>query len=240
VPTSNFVHALTYTINYEPNRSWYLGHLWSLAVEEQFYLVWPATVLAAGARGVWRVALGVVCVVPLIRVIEATVWPDRLALIGMTFETTADALAIGCLLALKSDALFATAWYRRAVLSRWVVPALLIGGVAVGFRYRLFLLLGQPLIHVAIAVGIDRCVRRPQGVLGRVLNARPLVFVGTLSYSLYLWQQPFLNRNSGAAIAAFPLNLVLASVCALLSYYLVEQPALRVRPRVERMLGLRA
>jgi peptidoglycan/LPS O-acetylase OafA/YrhL len=70
--------------------------------------------------------------------------------------------------------------------------------------------------------------------LGRLLNTRPLVFVGTLSYSIYLWQQIFLNRGSTSTISAFPLNLTLALMAALVSYYLVERPFLRWRPRLER------
>ena len=55
------------------------------------------------------------------------------------------------------------------------------------------------------------------GRVGRVLNAAPLVFVGWLSYSLYLWQQPFLNRSSDAALAAFPLNIGIVALLALIS-----------------------
>ena len=61
-----------------------------------------------------------------------------------------------------------------------------------------------------------------------------LVFVGILSYSLYLWQQPFLHRDSQAPLASFPLNLVVAVGCALLSYYVIERPSLRLRRGIER------
>ena len=76
-------------------------------------------------------------------------------------------------------------------------------------------------------------MRFPQDLPGRFLNARPVVFVGVLSYSLYLWQQPFLNRHSSHAMAAFPLNIVFAFGAALASYYLIERPALRLRARIE-------
>jgi peptidoglycan/LPS O-acetylase OafA/YrhL len=174
--------------------------------------------------------------VPFIRVLEATLWHNWIGMIGLTFETTADALAIGCLLALTRERLFGTSWYRRAVLAGWPSALLLLLGIAMSTRYRAALLLGQPLVNLAIVMGVDHCVRRPAGRVGRWLNSRPLVYVGTLSYSLYLWQQLFLNRGSTAAAAAFPLNVVLAGVCALLSYYLVERPTLRLRPRVEKML----
>jgi peptidoglycan/LPS O-acetylase OafA/YrhL len=64
------------------------------------------------------------------------------------------------------------------------------------------------------------------------LNWRPIVFIGVLSYSLYVWQQLFLNRGSGAWINAFPQNLCLTVVTALASYYLLEKPFLKLRRRL--------
>ena len=62
-----------------------------------------------------------------------------------------------------------------------------------------------------------------------ILNSAPFVWVGSISYSLYLWQQPFLNRWSSAPWVAFPLNLALAVLFAAASYYLVEEPFLKLR-----------
>jgi peptidoglycan/LPS O-acetylase OafA/YrhL len=70
--------------------------------------------------------------------------------------------------------------------------------------------------------------------VGRVLNAAPLVFVGWLSYSLYLWQQPFLNRASASPLAAFPLNILIVVALAVGSYFIVERPSLAFRKRIER------
>jgi peptidoglycan/LPS O-acetylase OafA/YrhL len=63
-----------------------------------------------------------------------------------------------------------------------------------------------------------------------ILNSAPFVWVGSISYSLYLWQQPFLNRWSSAPWAAFPLNLAPAVRFAAAPYYLVEEPFLKLRP----------
>jgi peptidoglycan/LPS O-acetylase OafA/YrhL len=61
------------------------------------------------------------------------------------------------------------------------------------------------------------------------LNWHPVAFIGVLSYSLYIWQQFFLNRNSSSWINAFPENIVLAAGAALASYYVIEMPMMRFR-----------
>lgn len=237
---SDFAHALTYTVNYAPGRSWDIGHLWSLAVEEQFYLVWPAALVLAGTRRARRVVVAALCVVPLIRVAESMLWPAWQPMIGTTFETSSDALAIGCLLALVGEELMAHRWYARALASRGTVPVLLLVAIAASRRYRPSLLIGDTILNVAIALAVHRCVRRADGRAGRLLNAQLFVFVGGLSYSLYLWQQIFLNRTSDAVTSRFPLNITLGVACALVSYYAIERPILtRVRPQVEAWLDRR-
>jgi len=96
---------------------------------------------------------------------------------------------------------------------------------------------GYTIANVGIAVIIDWCVRNPAGYVGRLLNARLIAYVGVLSYSIYIWQQPFLNRGSASLFSSFPLNIAGAFPAALLSYYLIEQPMLRVRRRFTRALG---
>src|SRR5215510_1136627 len=79
--------------------SWYVGHTWSLSVEEQFYLLWPALlVVLGGRRAFWAAALFVLAA-PLIRL---GLWDLTVSArdgVGDRFETVADAIAVGCLLA---------------------------------------------------------------------------------------------------------------------------------------------
>jgi peptidoglycan/LPS O-acetylase OafA/YrhL len=56
-----------------------------------------------------------------------------------------------------------------------------------------------------------------------------------MSYSLYLWQQPFLNRHTTALLATFPVNIAAAVGCALVSFTCIEAPMLRLRDRVGSM-----
>jgi peptidoglycan/LPS O-acetylase OafA/YrhL len=57
-----------------------------------------------------------------------------------------------------------------------------------------------------------------------------------MSYSIYLWQQLFLNRYSTSVLTKFPLNILLVGLFALASYYLIESPSLRLRQRLESRL----
>lgn len=220
----DFAHALTYTVNYADHPSWAIGHLWSLAVEEQFYLLWPLTLVLAGRRRAVFVALLAVCVVPWIRMLAQ--FDDQH--VGATFETAADALAMGCLLALWRDRLRAV----RLLHRWWLAPVLLLASTAAGtWFYRLGMLTQDSLSGLACAAFVFWCVEHPTSPLGRLLNTRPFVLVGTVSYSLYLWQQPFLNRYSTAWPVRFPVNLLLAVACAVGSYVIIERPFLALRRR---------
>jgi peptidoglycan/LPS O-acetylase OafA/YrhL len=71
-----------------------------------------------------------------------------------------------------------------------------------------------------------------------VLNAAPVVYMGKVSYSFYLWQQVFLDRSHHAWYTAFPVNIVLAGLAAAASYHLVEQPFLRLKDRLAPPRGV--
>jgi peptidoglycan/LPS O-acetylase OafA/YrhL len=228
------LHALTYTSNYH-DRSWNTGHTWSLAVEEQFYLLWPAVLLLLGRRRGLIAAASVILVCPLIRLTES-ILPAMQDGIGHRFETTADALAVGCLLAGMRPWLKQQPLYQRLLRSKLflLIPLLVVVTNIMHDRWRPSLLAGFTVMNIGIALTVDWCVTNHQTRVGRLLNSGPIVYVGTISYSLYLWQQIFLNRYSAAATASFPLNIGLAFLCALGSFYLIERPSLVLRQRVEK------
>jgi peptidoglycan/LPS O-acetylase OafA/YrhL len=229
----DFVHAVTYTVNFEPDRSWQVGHLWSLSVEEQFYLLWPFAFSVLGQRkGAWA-AFIVLFVGIVARVV------NRALLIGTQmhdlemFPMVADTLATGCLLALLRERLEKSALYLK-LFHPAISAALLLGALAINrfSGYTLVSVPGTTLLNLILAVLIHRSVYVAESPSGRLLNWRPLVFVGVLSYSLYVWQQPFLNRDSQAWMNAFPQNFIFAICAALASYYLLERPFLGLRHRL--------
>lgn len=237
--------AMTYTVNYHnQGGSWMVAHLWSLSVEEQFYLLWPATLAFLGRRrGLISAAL-VLAAVPLIRLIGWVFFPEYRVNIGHSFETVADALATGCLLAGTRDWLIQQSWYRRLQASKLclLLPVIIVLGDSMFVRPRVYFAFIIPIVNIAIALLIDWCVRNSTGIVGRVLNSRPFVFVGTLSYSLYLWQQLFCQqqRHPDTWWGMFPVNAVLAFITAMASFYLIEQPFLNLRKRVSRGRDTRA
>lgn len=70
-------HAVTYTTNYHRDRSWYLGHAWSLAVEEQFYILWLLLYRSLGQSRAKRVLFGYILLAPVWRLLVAFVLPSQ-------------------------------------------------------------------------------------------------------------------------------------------------------------------
>jgi peptidoglycan/LPS O-acetylase OafA/YrhL len=251
VSVTDTLHAITYTSNYHvdtytsgrPLWSWDFNHLWSLAVEEQFYLIWPCLLVLLRPRQAILVAAIVIVMCPICRWV---MWYDLGATpTGMTrrFHAVADALATGCVLAGIFNWLgrsqrylsFASSWFGLLIPLTGLVASLGVGALGMGYYY----VWGQTLANVSIALLIDRCLRWPNSPVGQFLNWRLLVFVGTLSYSLYLWQEPFLNpMDDRAFFTGFPQNLVFALTAALISYYVVESPFLRLKSRFAASAGV--
>jgi Predicted acyltransferases len=241
----DFAFALTYTVNFEPDRAMQIGHLWSLSVEEQFYVLWPLTLLVLRERRALIVAVAAIFTGPLVRVaiLEWIFHVDPHSLNGMltSFPAMFDYLATGCALALLRPRLLTRMWYLRLTASPGLALAvplvLLINRMG---SQPVAILLGSPVMNVCIALLIESSTRHAGSLAGRFLNWTPVVFLGVLSYSLYLWQSPFFDHRSNAWTNAFPQNLMLVFLAALLSYFLIERPLLRLRRRLRRGTGLPA
>jgi peptidoglycan/LPS O-acetylase OafA/YrhL len=230
LPGDDIAFAATYTMNFHARRAWWLGHLWSLAVEEQFYLMWPLVLSLLRPKRALGFAIGAIALAPVLRVVAWVAWPGVRPLTDQAFPFVFDSIATGCVLALARERLEGSARYLGWLDAPWFWFVPLAGVVALAIPRTGFNLgLGVTLGNLGIAMAIHRCIRHPHYPVGRVLESRPLVFVGALSYSLYLWQQPFVNRHADSIINTFPIHIALAFGVAMASYYLVEQPMLALR-----------
>jgi peptidoglycan/LPS O-acetylase OafA/YrhL len=227
-------HAVTYTMNYYKQASWVVGHLWSLSVEEQFYLLWPVVIAFFGVRRSTLIAASALCIAPLCRLAIPIFLPASTYGIQWWFPAIMDAIATGCLLAIFRNRLEAASLYMSILRSRWFVLIPCSAFLANIRPGRLSAVLLQPFMNLALAVTIHRVVLFDKTTSGRLLNMRPVAFVGVLSYSLYLWQQLFLNRSSHSVVCAFPWNLMFAGAAAAGSYIFIEKPALAIRKKLQR------
>ena len=161
----DLLHTLTYTMNYHMKRSWYLNHIWSLSVEEQFYLLWPAVVLLAKPRGGLRIAMWVVLLAPIMRVIMAFGFDANPTSLTRHFQAVSDALATGCLLAGFYNWLGTQGWYMSFSGKFWVplVSGFILALSGVGFLFNpmLFYIPGQSIANLGGILLIDHSIRHP-------------------------------------------------------------------------------
>jgi peptidoglycan/LPS O-acetylase OafA/YrhL len=198
-------------------------HFWSLSIEEQFYLVWPWVLLLLGARRCkWIAATGAVGVAVYryaywSRYQVNYSWAHADAYRWARTEVRADALFVGCLLAL----LIADGTFREQAVrvSKWLAAPAIACLLFAIYSYQWL----QPLWEsVAIAVLLAYTSLHPKSPLGRILDWQPLAWLGTISYSIYVWQEIFMRFPRGTALA---ISLVMGlPYVAVANYYLVERP----------------
>lgn len=210
--------ALFYVANMDVTRPWMFGHLWSLSIEEQFYLLWPFAIRRWYGRRT-AILIGVLLAAAVFR---TALYALRVhSGIEGSLPLFADQLAIGCLLAVLAPRLPRVPKYAAALMLLAVAfipwfPA----NTPARTIFMLFVL--RPALNVSLAGLVLHVIQFPY----RALNWAPVAWLGKISYSVYLWQELFCS-NPTLHLGYSLLVPVLA--CACLSYYLVEKPALRLR-----------
>ncbi len=216
-----------------------VGVVWSLAVEEHYYLLYPplaAVLLRSGRVGLSASALLALCALVLGWRFWLASHGASAAHLTMATDTRVDAILIGCLMALwRNPWLDSTpaADTRRDTLVAAVCVAVLL--VTLVYRDELFrLTLRYTLQSAAVAPLIYLAVARAQRWPFRWLNAKPLVYLGTISYTVYLSHHVILLLVAkhwpalgwlGVTLAAFALTLAVAEPIR----RFVEQPCARLR-----------
>jgi peptidoglycan/LPS O-acetylase OafA/YrhL len=240
-PLRAFLFAATYTSNY------YLGpdggfagiqHIWSLSVEEQFYVLWPGALLLLGKRRAIGLAGFLILISPLSRVLTyLALAPQHRAMVDRMFHSSIDTIMFGCLLALlwdnerfhRLEKIWTSPWSMAgATLFLFVVDPIL------DLHYRGYnLVIGMTLEGLSICLITLYVVKGPKTFAGRFLNTPLLRHIGIISYGLYLWQSIFTVEGS----QYFPLNLAAIVACAELSYWAVERPSRRLRDLWLKRIG---
>ncbi len=230
-----------------------LQHLWSLAVEEQFYLLWPvvlAVAMVGGRRSIRRVALIIAAFsavwMAVLSVSSGFPVPNDPSRVYFGTDTHASGLLLGAALAAswrpwrswRSSRSWVTS--RRPLPHRRGVAALdFLGMVALALVVYAFiftsefsegLFRGGFFAVSAVTAMAVAAVVHPGGVLGRLLGIPPLRWLGERSYAIYLWHWPVLMLTRPGielgfhGLAANVVRIAIVLVLADLSYRLVEHP----------------
>lgn len=216
-----------------------LTHTWSLAVEEQFYLLWPLALLVIlrSGRSVVRWAIGGAAVsLAILGYLLATtaITPGQTPLPYFYPHTRAYELLLGCALG---------AWVssrNRCASSRWPTTVagtgclgilVVVGIVDAGGTRVMFPAIALAGVFSCMVIGGLAC--GAQGPLGQLLSLRPVVALGKISYGIYLWHLPVLWVISHRLVAPRPvlvsLSLVVSIGAAAACDRWIERPFRRIR-----------
>jgi peptidoglycan/LPS O-acetylase OafA/YrhL len=230
----------------------HVSHFWSLAVEEQFYLLWPWVIFFAPRRRLTAIALGVAALGPVFRYVVGTATGNDIT--PVLLPGCIDSLALGAYLAMS-----VLPEFEADPLVRPIGPAVLWSGVALFVAYLLaehsggwwaFRLVSFDLAIALMGVWlVARAARGLGGPAGRFLSSAPVRYLGTISYGIYVYHLllpamlPRIARRLGHPDLLAPLGdetlpflafytLVTIAVAAI-SWHAFEAPINRLKDRFE-------
>ncbi|MEO0451501.1 MAG: acyltransferase, partial [Pseudomonadota bacterium] len=250
---SQWIRVLTFTSNYGwdgPGGGipWPVAHLWSLSIEEQFYLLWPLAFLLAVGKKFHPTKLILICMIPILispvaRVVSYLELSDSIALSNFSFLLRGDSIAWGCILAIVfvSRGKWLDEFVRKHRVLIAMFAVLCIAVPLVLTRLLIVGIITVPLTQTLNAIGVSLLIllsiKYPRAGPFRALNWKPVMLVGVWSYSIYLWQQVFCTNPTYFGLEhapwflSFPLWFVPAILAGIASYYLVERPFLSLRSK---------
>lgn len=242
---SNWYHA----INGPPSSP--VSHCWSLGLEEQYYLLWPAAFVAIrylrGSRLFW---VGLMIVAVWTRRTQCMLQEGSGDYVYHALDTRADHVLVGTWTAIALHVGLLRPLCRTLASSSWLILVTL-GLLLLQFSqdsredWRGLMGVGALVEPILFMLLIIQLLCHPDAAAVRWLNSRPMMFLGALSYSTYLWHQlPVggarykLAHLDPAVRNAVTLAAVAFLACA--SYYLIERPSLRLKDRIMARLAANA
>jgi len=223
---------------FHPGASNVTGHLWSLGVEEQFYLVWPWLILKVRWKRIW--------LLPTIAILFALIYKTVIAF-TVGGHLAGALLPFGCLDSLGLGGLLACFSYDETLKryrERFMQSSLIVGAFIVAAQFFFYLLnRGTRIFYATAYLGVSLIFtwlvgKAADGKLGKWTEARPLLYTGKISYGLYLWHNfmpPLVIWILGYVPSALQMAVaatVLTFVVAALSWKFLEGPLNSLKDRI--------
>jgi len=233
---STFFHAITFTANFDPNGSWFLGHFWTLAIEEQFYLFWPFVIFFLRPKNLKFASFLLIAYSCIVRVIVYKFKLDPVTFLHPFFAVS-DSIFVGALTAIIwqeypriSKSVFLNNYYLQLVSLSLIV--LFLYARARGKLAWVALPFGNTIISVSIMYLILSYIEVKDTLIYKLLNNKYIIHVGVLSYSIYIWQQFFFGKDDIPLLNIFVIKLLAIYLISFASYYFLEQPFINLRRRI--------
>lgn len=224
-----YLYAYTYLFNFVPNECRYqaYGHFWSLAVEEHFYLLWPF-IFVLGKR----IGIAVMLIFIYLAGVYGTSFFSEYYSTHVVHRWSFPAgapIAFGCLAAYfcesKLGKRLMSSEFKKLHYTMFIAAFILLFKNYYGAHSYVFNL-GATLIILFVYA-------RQDSAFVRILEIKPLAYLGTISYGLYVWQGIFTGNGPARQFPHFPpsmdIGLLLTFIIAPLSYHFFEKPILRLK-----------
>jgi peptidoglycan/LPS O-acetylase OafA/YrhL len=244
VPWNHAISAFFYYSNYfyafNPESNNLFSHTWSLSIEEQFYLCFPFLffLFKDNLKALIKTLGVIICSVWIWRFILVYGFDTPDSYIYCAFDTRIDHLLIGCFLAVALRERYLTRFLEFALKNSWMpvlTIILIVFSVSSGTVFDKYKdTIGFIAEPVLMSVLIVQLILFSSDFWWKWLDWRPIKYLGTISYSLYLYQQLTLNPTT-KVLSSLPMIIqMIGAICvtviaASLSYYLIEKPFLRFR-----------
>jgi peptidoglycan/LPS O-acetylase OafA/YrhL len=211
--------------------------LWSLAVEEQFYFIWPWVVFFASEKTLKKVAFGIVLAAPVLRAIFTPAFSSQWPVYSLT-PFRADTLACGAAIALltQKDPGWIernhgrAAWFTSAAVAIFVMLSTIHT-----FRWTannvLFNLLGYSLLTAIFGGTVVYVLGAQRGIVHSILSTKTLGYLGLISYTFYLYHwgvMLLLEQRAHLSFWVYPLSFLVTVAISAISWHFFESPILRM------------
>ena len=238
---SNWIRA------YEGTDTWFLFHFWSLSVEEQFYLLWPALLLFLLRC---RFSHRKILLILVAMIVASAILKPALFLTGSSInriyygsDTRADSVLIGCAVAmlLSYGLILPTPRSKRIIRSLAHASAIVLVAFVwlAGDGFKPLYVGGLTLVSFCCAAIIIHLILSPESMVSGWLSSPGMQWIGKRSYGLYLWHWPMFEIARlfpTEALAVF-VGVSLTFFAALLSFRYIETPFLRLKDHRRRGPG---